>query len=445
MVVFMNTTTTTYSVPEKNIAKLRVTLDKLVKKAAKLSVGAVSYAVGEFKDVVSNETDAFGNAFERWTRYYAVAVTGERPVLSGWEFVATLQHAGEAGNVLRCIPGVELPKEFRNAAPACSHCKVQRRRIDTFVVRNEAGEHKQIGRNCVQDFVGGKDPQEVAKLAEYLQLAADACGESEGAIGGREVVRFGNLVFMAQAAAVIRTLGFISRTKAREAYEPMQATSDTVFELLEPSREQRQTRQWQELSKLCEVTEADIKVANETIDWVAAKRGDETLNDYFFNLTVVLGGESIDVRGMGLAASAVSVYLREIGRQAEAAIRAKAQANSVHVGEVGKRSDFDVTVTGVISKDGQWGTTHITKMLTKEGNVLTWFASSGSPLEVGQSFRITGTVKDHGEFQGVKQTIVSRCTVWTEEGIKEAEEKKAKKAAREAKKAEKAAKLQPNA
>ncbi len=159
------------------------------------------------------------------------------------------------------------------------------------------------------------------------------------------------------------------------------------------------------------------------------------LNDYLYNLTVVFSGETVDSRAAGLAASAVSAYLREVGRVAELARRQAAP--SQHVGEVGKRMDFEVTIVGVISREGDWGTTHITKMVTKEGNDLTWFQSSGEPLEVGASHRISGTVKSHGEFKGMKQTVVSRCVVWSEEGIKAADEKAAKKAAREAKKAAK--------
>ncbi len=162
------------------------------------------------------------------------------------------------------------------------------------------------------------------------------------------------------------------------------------------------------------------------------------LNDYLYNLTVVFSGETVDGRAAGLAASAVQAYLREVGRLAESA-RASAQPSN-HVGEEGKRMEFDVTVTAVISRDNEWGTTHITKMITKEGNVLTWFKSNGEPLEIGAELRISGTVKSHGEFKGVKQTIVSRCTVWTEEAIKADAEKKAKKTEREAKKAAKAAK-----
>jgi len=52
--------------------------------------------------------------------------------------------------------------------------------------------------------------------------------------------------------------------------------------------------------------------------------------------------------------------------------------------------------------------------------------------------KLSGRVKKHDSYQGKLQTVVTRCTVWTAEGIKLAEEKAAKKAAREAKKAAKA-------
>ncbi len=274
------TTTATYEVPEQNLFRLKAALDKLIRKAEKLGVGSISYTVGNPKDkvVASRKEVVEGDADEahhvnsageavRYIRIYPVTVTGTTPRLAGWTFVATLEHAGEAGNILRCVPGFTLPLSFRTVAPACDHCRVQRRRLDTFVVRNEAGEHLQIGRNCVQDFVGGKDPQAVTKMAEYMRSAAEL-GEGATGGGGGGPDRAELVAFMAQTAAVVRKDGFLGRGAARDSYVPKVATADVVWNLLFPSSAEARTEAFKAYAKEYAPTEADIQTAKNTIDWV---------------------------------------------------------------------------------------------------------------------------------------------------------------------------------
>lgn len=446
-------TTNTYDVAEANLNNVRNKLDKLIRKAAKLGVAPLRYEVGAFEDrVVASRTDeevASGTFVNpagevvKYVRFYKVALIGETPKLAGWEFVATLQHAEDAGNILRSVPGVQLPVEFRTAAPQCAHCKVQRRRNDTFVVRHEDGRYLQVGRNCVADFLGGVDPRDVLTAAKYLSEAGEIC-EFGGGFGGGPV-RVGLMELLTQTAACIRIDGFLSKTKARENAEfgtgRVVSTADDVWSILMPPKPHQRPQDYTQWKADRAPTEADQKTAAEALEWVQAfDPASETLSDYLYNLTVVCGG-NVDARGAGLACSAVSAYLREVGRKAELAARAKALAGSQFVGDAGKRLDLDnVVVVKVVSRDSQWGTTHIHTLLTQDGNALTWFGTA-APLQIGATLgRITATVKKHEVYNGTNITVVSRVTVWTEEGIAQANEKAAKKAAREAKRAAKAAK-----
>lgn len=45
----------------------------------------------------------------------------------------------------------------------------------------------------------------------------------------------------------------------------------------------------------------------------------------------------------------------------------------------------------------------------KEGNVLTWFTSTHSEIEVGNTFYLDGTIKKLDEYKGTKQTVMTRC------------------------------------
>src|SRR3972149_3916096 len=89
--------------------------------------------------------------------------------------------------ILRNVPGETLPESWRRADQKCDHCGLIRKRNETFVVRHEDGTLKQIGRQCIADFLGHKGPEGMLAAAEYL-FSADgaACGaEDDDSLGGK--------------------------------------------------------------------------------------------------------------------------------------------------------------------------------------------------------------------------------------------------------------------
>ena len=81
---------------------------------------------------------------------------------------------------------------------------------------------------------------------------------------------------------------------------------------------------------------------------------------------------------------------------------------SEYVGEIGDRLELTVTVNKAITFDGYYGTSIMHIMEDGDGNVYVWTTSSKSFPE-GKVVTIRGTVKDHREYRGVKQTILTRC------------------------------------
>jgi superfamily I DNA/RNA helicase len=84
------------------------------------------------------------------------------------------------------------------------------------------------------------------------------------------------------------------------------------------------------------------------------------------------------------------------------------RAPSRHVGTLGKRQTFRLTVDRIFDTDGQWGTTHIHQMRDGDGNVFKWFTTS-EKLDAGKTYDVKGTVKNHETYRGEAQTILTRC------------------------------------
>lgn len=85
------------------------------------------------------------------------------------------------------------------------------------------------------------------------------------------------------------------------------------------------------------------------------------------------------------------------------------RATSKHVGTVGARIEFTLTVDKVFTFDGFHGTTFINICKDVDGNVIVYKGSNG--FEEGETVRVKATVKAHGERDGVAQTIIARPKV----------------------------------
>lgn len=77
------------------------------------------------------------------------------------------------------------------------------------------------------------------------------------------------------------------------------------------------------------------------------------------------------------------------------------------VGSVGDKVDLDVSIDSVRTVNGYYGVTYLYKMIDSDGNDLTWFASRDA-LQGKSNLKIRATIKKHDEFNGRKQTILTR-------------------------------------
>jgi hypothetical protein len=82
------------------------------------------------------------------------------------------------------------------------------------------------------------------------------------------------------------------------------------------------------------------------------------------------------------------------------------RATSQHVGTVGERRDFTLTVNRVFSFEGQYGFTYINICKDAAGNVIVYKGSNN--FEEGETLTVKATVKAHDERDGIAQTLIAR-------------------------------------
>lgn len=416
-----------YRIFAENLPFLVRLAEKLNRRASKL--GLLPITVTKVGDEYEDNEDGLTR-----DHFYLIDIEGTTPRLDGYEFAATIQHAGEAGNILRTVPtfGGTLPERFRTADPGnCDHCKKWRRRNDTFIVMNEEGAFFQVGSNCLADFVGTEKVHALAALAEMLSLLA----ESAEAMGGEREGRGEPTLLLepavAWAAEAMFRMGWISRTKARE-----QEKTATVDVALGAIRNKGKSCTWkchQPCLQHFVPTQAAETLAAKVLAWAPTwierelKRQQDS--DYIWNMSVVLAGETITERSYGLAASVLGAYQREMERN-ERLARERADAPvSEWIGTVGEKLIVSLTIKAFRWIDTDFGTSTLITYNDAQGNVVKWFASGKhSPVE-GETATLEMTVKDHKEYNGTKETHVLRVKPYLDKAAK-AEIAKQKKTAK---------------
>ena len=363
------------------------------KKCAKLNCPAPTYTVSN----VRIENVAKEGLRERLVKVCDITVDMHTRIYSvkGWEFCAQLEHQGAAGNIVRSPGNCEIPATYRTSGPDCDHCNQARRRLNTYILRNEAtGSYQQVGSTCLADFLDTDVALLVAELDHILTFGeqfADKFGDDFGdevSAGGKEYFKL--TTYLPIVAELIHTDGWFPKSGGQTP------TASIAFEIM-AERNNAYTR------KLV-VSDNSSKVAMDALSWARSLDGE--LNDYLHNLKVVASNEAVDMRGLGLAASIVSTFLRSEAKRKER----EATAPSEWQGTVGERTHFVLTVGKVISFETQYGTTHIHIMRDDNSNAFVWKAS-GTYIDEGSEVILCGTVKAHETYErtGVKQTILTRC------------------------------------
>lgn len=422
-----------YSVPEANLGTLKLKIDKLNKRAKKVGAEPVGLKV-EF-DCVKHLCQVSASGRDCWLTqaeidanhakcklnssyflalptgekmaWYKVQVSGSTPKYDGWKFVAKLEAVttddGLTQNLIKTVPGEECPVEYADKIGCCDQCGKKRRRTATFVVAHEDGQFKVVGRNCIGDFLGGQDPEQIARLAEWMAELEAMGGESEDYFGGGCAPTGEYLSeFLGWVAALIAKVGWVSKSSAQ--FGGM-STAEAAFWMIRES--EKEPKHITELrSEVGPLVAGQAALVADAIAW--AKSNDDPNNSYLQNIKLIAGCAWMANKNAGYAASIVSSYLRHVDKL-KMAERKAAKPVSEHVGKIKQRLDMVVTCERIFQSEGMFGTTGIHRMVDADGNDIVWFASpSAEWLTAGETYKIKATVVKHDDYKGRKQTNVNR-------------------------------------
>lgn len=403
-----------YKVPAHRISIFTEKFEALRRRAAKLGCPMPEAIVGELtvKRIVERDLN---DEFEivSYFEFYPVSVEGVAPRMNGWEFVAVVDHENESPVFRKTVAlgDVELPDRFRTLGPKCEHCHTLRGRRETFIVRHEDGRFIQVGRQCLRDFLGHDSPENIAALA---CLEADMRASLDAEEAGGMLMDGGSFApdlvwFLAWVVWSIQRWGWLSRRKAEGSLD--MSTADRAAKACRDySKAAREGR----ADRAQRPGEAHVARAEQVRAWAMALGSDgRHLSDYEHNLKAACTSTVASGKNLGLIASAVVCF--DI---AEARLRA---VNNEHVGKVGDYlRDVRVFVERVFALPMSNYGGHRILMRDLEGHIYTWLTNAARPSQ-GKEYALSGTIKAHDEYKGVKQTVMTRAELQADDEPTKAE------------------------
>lgn len=109
-------------------------------------------------------------------------------------------------------------------------------------------------------------------------------------------------------------------------------------------------------------------------------------------------------RGVGVMTAAVTAY----DRHEESAVNTESMMALGYAGDPGDQLEMEVVRKRSFSSDTRWELMWKHIFCDLEGRYIVW--KTGKALE-GSKVVLKGRVKEHGEYRGISQTVVTRCSI----------------------------------
>lgn len=345
----------------------------------------------------------------------------------GWIFGGTVEPSGVEGKnfinfpILKDEDSNPVPTRYFSSNPcSCDYCKTDRKRNKTYLVVNqETGEWKQLGKECLKLFATGIDIDAIATFESFIKEAEDIANPGDEFFYNRRArfVEVQRALELAQAATKI--FGFVT-IKDNVGDRNVLSTKNIV-----------QTKILKEMgcpSDLLNIDSFDrekinlaiakltvyLESAEESIsnDIIALRETVTELPDepYYNNLKTVLANEYVPLDKLGLLVSAPKAISRYYELKKTQEEKEKLAKSSNYIGEVGEKISVNfISGREVACCETQFGLLHIYEFKDANGNTVVWKTSSGK--DIPESGAITGTVKAHEEYDGIKQTVILRAKI----------------------------------
>ena len=430
--------TKTYMIPEENVENLEKKFNAAARKIRKINpeleptMTKSNHTVVLVRKIELRPCDCRSETTIKEVPYEARRMELKIPdevvfAENNWAFGGSVEPSGVDGknfvnvNLSGKDLGFIVPSKYFTAnSCTCDYCKTNRKRNKTYLVVNqETGEWKQLGKECLKLFVTGIDVDAIATFESFIKEAEDISNPGDEFFYNRRArfVEVQRALELAQAATKI--FGFVA-TRDNAGNYNIFSTKNIVqakilkemgcpSDLLNIDSSDREKINLAALKLAAYLTTAEEDISNNI---VALRKTVMELPDepYYNNLKTVLANEYVPLDKLGLLVSAPKAISRYYEFKKMQEEKEKLAKSSNYLGSVGEKISVNfISGREAACCETQFGLLHIYEFKDANGNTVVW--KSGSSKDIPESGVVTGTVKAHEEYDGVKQTVILRAKI----------------------------------
>ena len=306
--------------------------------------------------------------------------------LGNYTVAAVIDHTIDVeNNAIYPYGDISIPMEYRKGQGICEHCHINHKRNKTILLLNSDGKFKQVGTSCLREYTGISDIDLVKAFGAFDSFLAE-CDTEKGEYTGTGKTYVKTVDYLAFCIHSIRRNGYDKELKYT-AYDEVLRESKCVLK-------------------------SDYETAEKVIEYFTNA---EFSDNFLYN--VKLHTMQKYCKENGFVAYAYVAYQKEMEKLAK---RKENAENSEYFGKVGdKIKDISVTGKVVSSYTSSYGsiynevTTFIYQFTDNANHVFIWKTAKDIPLNDDGIFNgtISGSIKEHKEYKGTKQTVLTRVKV----------------------------------
>ena len=283
--------------------------------------------------------------------------------------------------------------KYRNAELRCDHCGTKHRRTKCVVLTdNVTGEEKMVGTACLKDYIGYTLANTVMGYQDVYAILID---NKEPFIMeddfGKYTACYDPEMYLAYCIKAIDEFGYVKA----DGRKPTKEVADDGYR------------------KNDKIDDKYVETAKEVIKFFK-ELDDRYVDNFVWNTKLRLEGAQVIKYADGIIAYAYVLYKR-IAEQIEKDNKKHEEAAKTQfVGTVGQKIAVTAECELITSWTNDYGAfVRMYKFTDENGNVFVWKTSGGFYLTDYETtrFEITGTIKGHNEYNGTKQTDLTRVMV----------------------------------
>lgn len=391
-----------YTIIEGNISKLNELIEKINKRARKISQPEISYTVNKeyFKDL----NEGLKNQESKIVKLLDITIDAEIIKIDGFDILASINHTYETGNIIKTLSDKEIPIIYQTIDGNCDHCNTKRMRKETVLLQDQQGKIIQVGKSCLKDYLGYSindklNYMDLLEEIEKSEVFSMNCGDRfEKYVQVQKILNITNLL--------IKEYGYI-KTRDEDGDTNINNTKERsikIYSLINP-------KYWEDKEKeIRDIVDHEKYIDNEVVEAVKWIQEQESNSDYINNLKVLVNNEYIGYKETGILCSLMTCYYKALHKE-EAKKAEKAEIKSEYVGIIGDKIQIEVIYKKVFVYETQYGYMKIHLFADAEGHQYKWCSKNSLEQEEGDTLQIKGTIKEHSEYNEIKQTVLTRCKV----------------------------------